>query len=220
MSRFGSQLICTSPLLISFCMRVELHRELLVIPPRARGVGQSRCGRRGRRRSARRGSRVRPSRARTARRRHRAATCSGSRSAGLPKPPPPGNSRRMKSPPGTLCRPFGPIGLPETRRHPARRAGAAAVAAARRIVDALEIAQHRDRRAVGAAQLDDLAEPAADIARRRPSPRGTRGGGTSPAPPTRSPRPGSCAPRSGRRSRRARPCRAARRRRRNGRSRC
>src|SRR5260370_33638621 len=40
-------------------------------------------------------------------------------------------------------------------------AGPAAVAAARRIADALEIAKHRDRRAVGAAQFDDLAEAAA-----------------------------------------------------------
>src|SRR6266851_1024003 len=51
------------------------------------------------------------------------------------------------------------------QRHPAGRAHAAAVAAARRVVDALEIAQERDRRAVGAAQLDDLAEPAAEAAR-------------------------------------------------------
>src|SRR5205807_7890720 len=43
----------------------------------------------------------------------------------------------------------------------AGRALAAAVAAARRVVDALEIAQQRDRRAVGAAQFDHLAEPAA-----------------------------------------------------------
>src|SRR5690349_18690199 len=44
---------------------------------------------------------------------------------------------------------------------PPRRALAAAVPAAGRVVDALEIAQHRNRIAVGAAQLDDLAEPAA-----------------------------------------------------------
>ena len=46
---------------------------------------------------------------------------------------------------------------------PPGRAGPAAVAAARRIADALEIAQHRDRRAVGAAQFDDLAEAAAEF---------------------------------------------------------
>src|SRR6185437_15607290 len=43
----------------------------------------------------------------------------------------------------------------------AERAGSTAVASARRIADALEIAQQADRRAVGAAELDDLAEPAA-----------------------------------------------------------
>src|SRR5215472_4861492 len=46
----------------------------------------------------------------------------------------------------------------------AGRAGAAAVAAARRVGDALEIAQHRDRRTVGAPQLNHLAEPAAVLA--------------------------------------------------------
>src|SRR5437764_247003 len=50
---------------------------------------------------------------------------------------------------------------PGPPRYPARRALAAAVAAAGRVVDALKIAQHRHRIAVGAAQLDDLAEAAA-----------------------------------------------------------
>src|SRR5215472_4894493 len=45
----------------------------------------------------------------------------------------------------------------------ASRASAAAVAAARRVGDALEIAQHRDRRTGGAAQLDHLAEAAAEL---------------------------------------------------------
>jgi len=53
--------------------------------------------------------------------------------------------------------------------------------------------------------------------RPRPSLRDTRAAGTAPAPPPRSPRPGSSAHRSGRRSRRARPCRASPRPRRNGR---
>src|SRR5437764_1297345 len=47
------------------------------------------------------------------------------------------------------------------QRHAAGRAEPATVAAARRVVNALEIAQHRDRHAIRAAQLDDLAEPAA-----------------------------------------------------------
>ena len=68
----------------------------------------------------------------------------------------------MKSPPGTLCRPLGPIGLPETRVTRPGGPAPAALAAAGRIADPLEIAQHRDRRAVGAAQLDDLAEAAAE----------------------------------------------------------
>src|SRR5260370_9857496 len=41
--------------------------------------------------------------------------------------------------------------------------GPGAVAAARRIADALEIAKHRDGRAVGTAQFDDLAEAAAEF---------------------------------------------------------
>src|SRR5215470_17599767 len=45
----------------------------------------------------------------------------------------------------------------------AGRASATAVAAARRVGDALEIAQHRDRRTVGTAQLDHLAEAAAEL---------------------------------------------------------
>src|SRR5205823_3120004 len=54
--------------------------------------------------------------------------------------------------------------LARDQRHPAGRAHPAAVAAARRVVDALEIAQERDRRTVGAAELNDLAEPAAEAA--------------------------------------------------------
>src|SRR3984957_19388566 len=51
--------------------------------------------------------------------------------------------------------------LPRDQRRLARRAESATVAAARRVVDTLEIAQHRDRHVVGAAQFDDLAEAAA-----------------------------------------------------------
>src|SRR5207237_3127779 len=51
--------------------------------------------------------------------------------------------------------------LARAQRDAAGRALATAVTAARRVVDALEIAQQRDRRAVGAAQFDDLAEAAA-----------------------------------------------------------
>src|SRR6185369_17620209 len=47
------------------------------------------------------------------------------------------------------------------QRDGSRRPLAAAVTAARRIVDALEIAQQADRVAVGAGDLDDLPEPAA-----------------------------------------------------------
>src|SRR5205085_2393266 len=54
--------------------------------------------------------------------------------------------------------------LAGAERHPARRALAAAVATAGRIVDALEIAQHRHRIAVGTAQFDDLAEAATKAA--------------------------------------------------------
>src|SRR6266576_7210383 len=44
---------------------------------------------------------------------------------------------------------------------PTRRTQSAAIAATRRVIDALEIAQQRDRHPVGAPQFDDLAEPAA-----------------------------------------------------------
>src|SRR4051812_30995999 len=47
------------------------------------------------------------------------------------------------------------------QRYSARRPETAAVTAPRRVGDALEIAQHRDRRAVDAAQFDDLTQPAA-----------------------------------------------------------
>src|SRR5581483_10209336 len=57
--------------------------------------------------------------------------------------------------------PFRADRLAGDQRHAARRSEPAAVAAARRVVDALEIAQHRDRAAIGAAQLDDLPEAAA-----------------------------------------------------------
>src|SRR5216683_1328025 len=84
----------------------------------------------------------------------------------------------MASPVAAAARQFEPgkiaarHGLPSLRadrlagdqRHPAGRPHPTAVAPARRVVDALEIAQERDRRAVGAAQLDDLAEPAAEAA--------------------------------------------------------
>src|SRR6185437_3459004 len=49
-------------------------------------------------------------------------------------------------------------------RDAAGRTQAAAVAAARRIVHALEIAQQADRRAIGAAQFDHLAKAAAELA--------------------------------------------------------
>src|SRR5215831_14522767 len=55
-------------------------------------------------------------------------------------------------------RPDGPAGA---QRHCAGRARAAAVASARWVVHALEIAQKRDRRGAGAAELDHLAEPTA-----------------------------------------------------------
>ena len=56
---------------------------------------------------------------------------------------------------------FGPDGPPGAQRHRAGRARAATVASARRVVHALEIAQERDRRGAGAAELDHLAEPTA-----------------------------------------------------------
>src|SRR5262249_56546907 len=55
-------------------------------------------------------------------------------------------------------RPDGPAGA---QRHCAGRARAAAVASARWVVHALEIAQKRDRRGAGAPQLDHPARPAA-----------------------------------------------------------
>src|SRR5262249_57910643 len=59
---------------------------------------------------------------------------------------------------------FGPDGPAGAQRHRAGRARAAAVASARWVADALEIAQKRDRRGAGAAELDHLAEPAAQPA--------------------------------------------------------
>src|SRR5215831_14369903 len=55
---------------------------------------------------------------------------------------------------------FGPDGPAGAQRHRAGRARAAAVASARWVADALEIAQERDRRGAGTAELDHLAEPA------------------------------------------------------------
>src|SRR5271166_2294683 len=59
---------------------------------------------------------------------------------------------------------FGADRLAGDEGHPAQGALAAAVAAASGVADPFEIAQHRDRRAVGAAQLDDLTETAAEPA--------------------------------------------------------
>src|SRR5262249_48169151 len=67
-------------------------------------------------------------------------------------------ARRHGLPP---LRPDGPAGA---RRHRAGRARTATVASARGVVHALEIAQERDRRRAGAAELDHLAEPAAQPA--------------------------------------------------------
>src|SRR5262249_25242314 len=59
---------------------------------------------------------------------------------------------------------LGPDGPAGAQRHRAGRARTAAVASTRRVVHALEIAQERDWRGAGAAELDHLAEPTAQPA--------------------------------------------------------
>src|SRR5205807_4214425 len=59
----------------------------------------------------------------------------------------------------------GPDGLAGAPHHPPRRTRTSALAPARRVVPALEVAQQRDRRGAGPAELDHLAEPAAEFAR-------------------------------------------------------